>query len=206
MLIFSSIINAQHLYTSKIIKVSDSIIIANTNERLSKYFNIDIGSYYKYTEKRKESTDKFLNRKKLSKYTTEIWVNYDFNFPGIEGVRWSFWVKLDNKLKPIEKLDLSFIPEFLWANDTCNFISKQNALKIAIRYFLKNGIEICEPILEYNETFKQYTYLIANKLTKFEEERERGKFFGTAENVRIDAITGRFLERFECSYGVIFID
>ena len=198
----SLIINAQQLYTEKVIKVADSVMISNTNENLYRLFDISEGSYYKYIKRNNLlSTGKFLDDKKLKKNTTEIWVLYHFDYPKVEGIHGGVWVKLDNKLCLIEKLDLSFIPSFLWTNETCNFIPKQSALKIGIGLFQKSGIEINEPILEYNESFKTYTYLITNKLTK--TKNQFGENSGQTEVVRIDAINGKLLERYNGSYGVI---
>jgi hypothetical protein len=203
MLINSLIIaNAQQIKVDKVIKVSDSIMIANTNENLFKFFMISEGSYYKYLKDGKKlSTGKFLNINKLDKNTMEIWVLYHLIYPKVEGVNGGVWVKLDFKLKPIEKLDLSFVPGFLWNNDSCNFISKQEVLKIGIKSFQKGGIEIDEPILGYSESFKRYTYTITNKLTKTKNQMDKDA--GQSENVRIDAITGELLERFDSPYGVI---
>jgi hypothetical protein len=195
------IANGQQLTSDKIIKVSDSILIANTNENLFKYFKISEGSYYTYMNGKHLSTGKFLNHKKLNKNTTEIWVLYHLIYPKVEGIYGGVWVKLDSKFNQIEKLNLDFVPGFLWNNDSCNFISKQEALKIGIKSFQKSGIEIDEPILGYSESFKRYTYTIMNKLTK--TKNQMGKDAGQAENVRIDAITGELLERFDSPYGVI---
>jgi hypothetical protein len=203
LILFNSLIiaNGQKLETDKIIKVSDSIMIANTNENLFKYFKISEGSYYKYLNGKQLSTGKFLNHKKLNINTTEIWVLYHLIYPKVAGVYGGVWIKLDSKLKQIEKLNLDFVPGFLWNNDSCNFISKKEALKIGINSFQKSGIEIDEPVLGYSESFKRYTYTIMNKLTK--TKNQMGKDAGQAENVRIDAITGVLLERFDSPYGVI---
>jgi hypothetical protein len=195
------IANGHQLASDKIIKVSDSIMIANTNEDLFKYFKISEGSYYKYLNGKQLSTGKFLNHKKLHKNTTEIWVLYHLIYPKVEGVYGGVWIKLDSKLIQIEKMNLEFVPGFLWNNDSCNFISKQEALKIGINSFQKRGIEVDEPELGYSESYKRYTYSIMNKLTK--TKNQMGKDAGQAENVRIDAITGELLERFDSPYGLI---
>jgi hypothetical protein len=193
--------NAQKIETNRIVKVSDSILLANTNEKLFGYFQISIGSYYTYQNKNKLNTGKFLTKKKLKQHVREIWVLYTFVYPDIEGVRGGSWIKLDNELKLIEPVKLDYIPKFIWENRPCDFISKQKALKQGISYFRNDGIEIKEPYLEYDEKLRIYVYKITNILTK--DKNINGRNIGIAETVKINAYSGEFLDIEEWTYGLI---
>jgi hypothetical protein len=193
---------AQRLETKRIIEVSDSILRAKSTERLFKYFEISVGSYYKYLKKNNySSTGKFLSKKKLKNNTIEVWVLYHFDYPEIEGIKGNFWMKLNDKLELIEGINLDFVPQFLWNGEPCNFISKQQALKAGIELFRKNGIKIEEPVLEYSDQYKLYTYLIINVLTK--TKNQIGQDAGETEVIRLDAINGKLVERFDGAYGII---
>ena len=59
-------LHAQRLETERILETTDSLIEANTNVDLVKYFEVSVGSYYKYEKKNNYiSTAKFLSKKKL---------------------------------------------------------------------------------------------------------------------------------------------
>lgn|SRR5690606_5681533 len=200
--LFPVFIFGQRIETEKVLKVADSIILSHIgeSERIFKYFSITTG-HFKYKNGKYNSSKHLLSRKKLKKSTYEIWVLYHFNYPEVEGVRGGTWVKLDKNLKLIEDIDLSFIPDFVWEKEPSNFITKQKALKIGIDNFENDGIQINEPILEFNKDYKKYTYSIGNVLTK--SKNSIGKDTGEIEMIIIDAISGNFLERNDIVYGVI---
>jgi len=194
--------NAQKIETNRIIKVSDSIILANTNERMFEYFKISEGSYYTYQTKSRLNAGKFLSKKKLKKNTKTIWVLYTFSYPENEEVRGGSWVKLDDELKLIEPVELDYVTQFVWENRPCDFISKQEALKKGISYFRNNGIAIWEPELKYDRKLKRYIYQITNVLTK-KKSVVSGRDIGEAETAIIDAYSGELLNTEEWTYGLI---
>ena len=194
-------VNAQRIETQEIIRISDSILLANTNGRIFDCFQISVGSYYKYQSKNRLAIGKFLEKRKLKSNVKEIWVLYSFMCRE-EGVRGGVWVKLDNNLKLIEPLDLDFIPKFVWENRPSDFMTKQKALKQGISYFRNDGIAIWEPELEYNVKLKRYIYRITNVLTKA-KDIFTGKDIGNAETAIIDAYSGELLDIQEWTYGLI---
>jgi len=196
------LISAQRLETQKILEVADSILLANTNKKLFDCFKISVGSYYKYQDKNRLTTGKFLNKKKLNSNVKEIGVLYFFIYPDIEDIKGGVWVKLDYELKLIEPVELDFIPKFVWDNRPSDFITKQKALKQGISYFRNEGIAIREPYLEYDKKLKLYTYTITNILTR-EKDMINGRDVGNAESVKINAYTGELLDIQEYTYGLI---
>lgn len=200
-LIFSLSVSAQKIQTERILKVSDSILLANTNEELFKQYEVSVGSYYKYQRNKYITTGKFLSKKALKSKTTEIWVLYHFNYSKIKGIRGGTWIKLDNNLKLIDSIELEYIPDFLWKGEPCNFISKEKALELGIKEFEKNGIEIKEPVLEYNKKHQSYIYTVTNILTKM--KNQIGKDAGQTEVVILEAVSGRLIEKYDGAYGII---
>ena len=109
---------------------------ATVGQNLFKYFTISEGSYYKYkTNNNNETTGKFLSKKVLRKKVTEIWVLYNFQSEELQNVASGLWIKLNEKLNLIEPLKIEFIPDFLKNNLPSNFITIENAEKIAIKSF-----------------------------------------------------------------------
>lgn len=194
-------LTSQSISKSEILKISDSIVIANTNSHLFKFFTSTEGSYYRYKNREVTKIGKFDSSQKLRNEIQEIWVHYKFNHPEINGVSNGLWVKLDENLKLIEPLDLIFIPEFLWKNQSSNFISKEKAKQIAISKFRNKGIKIDDAELMYNEKSKSYVYIIFNKLNEIPNSANQPS--GSTEVIKVDAITGKIVERFDGIYGLI---
>lgn len=193
---------AQRLKTKRILQISDSILLANTNEMLFTHFKISVGSYYRYQKnKRYSSAGKFLSKKKLKRRTMEIWVLYHFNHPEIDGVTNGTWIKLDINLGLIDTIALDFIPDFLWKNEPADFIAKREAVTLARKHFEKNGIEILEPVLEYSDSLNFYTYNVTKVLTK--GKNQLGKDAGQTEVVILNAVSGELVEKFDGAYGLI---
>src|SRR5687768_1562712 len=193
---------AQRLKTKRVLQISDSILLTNTNEVLFTHFRISEGSYYRYQKrKRYSAAGKFLSKKDLKRKTTEIWMLYHFNHPEINGVTNGTWVKLDNNLRLVDTVALDFIPDFLWKNEPANFIAKQEALRLALKHFERNGIEILEPVLEYSDSLNFYTYDVTNVLTK--SKNQFGKDAGQTEVVILNAVSGELIEKFKAAYGLI---
>ncbi len=200
-LIISISVCAQKIQTDKVLEVSDSILISNTNEELFKYYEVSVGSYYKYQKNKHITTGKFLSKKTLKSKIIEIWVLYHFNYSKIEGIRGGTWIKLDNKLKLIDSIELEYIPDFLWKGEPCNFISKEKAQELGFKAFEKNGIEMKVPVLEYNKKYQSYVYTVTNILTK--TKNQIGKDAGQTEVVILEAVSGRLLEKYDGQYGII---
>jgi hypothetical protein len=199
---FSSNIYSQNILTKKLISISDSIVVSNIGERLKKYCEISVGSYYNYkTIKGRITTGKFLTKKKLKKNITEAWVLYLFNYSEIKGIRGGFWVKLNDRLQLIEPLQTNFIPSFLWKNEPSNFITIEKARNIGKETFLENGIEILSPELLFDDKYGKYIYRIKNIITR--TKTITGQDVGEMEVVEIEAETGNIQRSYKSGYGII---
>ncbi len=193
---------AQRIWTEEVVKTSDSILLANTDERLFELFSVSRGSFYKYERKNRETTGKFLSKKKLKPDITEIWVLYSFIFPEIKEVHGGVWIKLDSELRIIEKPDLGLIPGFLWEGKACNFLSKEQAMFRARLLFNKIGFKIDEPALSYSKKHEKYVYEVANHYNRKIDVNNRSES-AEAECIILDALSGELLERQNWEYNTL---
>ncbi|MQP53678.1 MULTISPECIES: hypothetical protein [unclassified Flavobacterium] len=198
---FSQNLNAQRHKTKDVLKIADSILSLNVNPEIIKYFKGYTGSYQKYKNGKYYSHRGFTHKTKLNKNVEEIWILYHFNFPEVEDLTNGTWLKLDKNLNLIEPINLSFIPQFLLENRKCDFITKQEALKIGIENFKESGIKINEPILIFNKETNSYVYRVENVLTK--SKNIIGKDTGKTEVLIINSLSGEIIERLEGLYGII---
>ena len=201
-LIFPLSIFSQKIKTENIIKTTDSILTASVGQNLLKYFTISEGSFYKYkTNNNYETTGKFLSKRILRKKVTEIWVLYHFQSEELQNVASGFWIKLNEKLNLIEPLKIEFIPDFLKKNLPSNFITNENAEKIAVKSFKEKGFEISKPKLKFDEKKTKYIYYSINKITK--SKNANGSDCGETEIIEIDALTGEVLSLGKGYYGLM---
>lgn len=195
----SSVVFSQRIKTEKVIQTSDSILKSEVGERIFKSFEISVGSYYKYQTKSKYvSYGKFLSKRSFKKNTTEIWILYHFRHGNLKA---GMWLKLNAELKPIEPLELNFIPEFLKNNEPSNFITYEKAQQIATDSFRKNSLEVDNPKLIFDDKKGKYIYLIISKITK--TKNQIGQDAGETEIVEIDALDGKVSDISTGHYGLI---
>ena len=192
---------AQRIKTSDVLKISDSIILSNSNPYLNQFFTVNVGTYYSYKKRNRKTTGKFLFKNRLKRNVIEIWINYSFLYQPSQNIRGGLWVKLNKNLELIEPISLDFIPKFLWNNDKSNFISIERAKEIATKHFEKSGIKIDEPELMFNEKSKSWVFLVINKLN--EVQNIHNKPSGNTEVIKVDAVTGEIIEKFDGYYGLI---
>lgn len=193
--------------TSEVIHVSENYLREVVGERLIVFFNFSDpnGSFYKL-EKNKygyQPTKSLSLNKKLNRNYTEIWVHWHFSFPEIKGVSSGLWVKLDKDLKLLEPLEFDFIPDFLWNNQTSDFIGIEKAKEIGSLKLTTPNYGTDEPQLKFDSKEKVYVYEIWNKVTEFTEYD--GKKHGKLEIIRINALTGQMLDNASGYYGKILI-
>jgi len=194
-------IYAQNITSKRVFEVTDSIVLSIIqNKELFQYFSVTENSYYEYKtniNSNKIKKSPLLNKKTLKRNTTEIWVQYYFNYPKIEGVRGWHWITLNNKLEFItSNINFSFVPFFLIKNQPSYFISKKEALEKGIKYIEEIGTEIKTPRLYY------YTSHYYNQYTESLNIRDYGYYYyldnvqeKRIERIYIDAVTGNFFRK-----------
>lgn len=191
--------HAANISTSRVVAVSDSILVSRVGEHLRQYFEIsDAGTHFKYwVNDKKIATDQFLSKKRITKNVIEIWMLYHFNYTKIDGIRSGIWIKLNADLQLIEEPNLSAVPDFLIHDSPMNFISKKAAREIALKAFTQKASEVTEPQLQYVKKNGKYVYTVANKVTV------PNKKVTEMEIVELDVLTGKLLNRYDSYNGLI---
>jgi hypothetical protein len=197
----------QKYKTAFIIAKADSIINNYLGDSLFTYVKYDTKTYYEYKTISGKLHKETLNKIKKTKGTF-VSVNMRWfleipypDCPILDTIRGMTFLMLDSNLKPTNKPNLEFIPDFYWSKSNCNFITRDKALTIAKGQILKRGIDPIEINIEYNFTEKKYLWIISNYLTK--EKDFQNTACGEVELVRIDAISGKIMEHETTWYGPI---
>ncbi len=96
-------------------------------------------------------------------------------------------LNFDSLLRPTEKPNLNFIPDFYWKNQDCRLISKDEALNIAKHQNLKSGIDSLNAIINYDIS-KTFTWEVSQIL--WTKKDGFNNDYGEMERIFIDASTG----------------
>ena len=187
--------------TKKIVAITDSIMISKVGEHLRPYFEVsNEGSHYNYLSNNKKLiSELILDKKKIKKNFTEVWILYKFNYTRIEGVKAGIWIKLDQNLQLIEEPNTNAVPNFLIEELPSNFISKQQARIFAEKLVKDQRNETSDAKLEYSKKIEKYIYSIASKSLK----TNNGNKVVELEIIELDAFTGKLLNRYESYNGLI---
>jgi hypothetical protein len=202
--------------TQVIINKADSILRQNVNDSIYKYFVFDSSSYYEFSGFFRSSdfigeykgflnswgVKRLLKNKRSKGHFKETDVRFRFNYTPFKGIKGMGFVRFDSLLNLREPPYLAFIPDFLWKEKSCDFISYEKALIIAQNSFKYKGIEPISQYLEYDSEYKRYIYIIDNTLTKSTDLY--GHDTGETEVVKIDAVTGEILDYYKGWYGPIY--
>ena len=125
---------AESIPTKRIVAITDSILISKVGEHLRPYFELsNEGSHYNYlSNSKKINSEHFLDKKRIKKNFTEVWILYKFNYTKIEGMKSGIWVKLDANLLLMEEPNLNSVPDFLIQDLPSTFISKKQAKALSV--------------------------------------------------------------------------
>jgi hypothetical protein len=186
--------------TKDIVTNSDSLLHKQIGDSLFSYCKLDSGSYYTYKKGSKRRFDNFAEEKKLSKGFEKAYMRYAYVMPypecpdydTISGII-SFTVQKDDTVFSIESQpDMSFIPATAIAHEGCKFISKEDALRIAMQDNLKRGVNPPYAILKYIPASKQFSWVVLSLIwdeKNFEDEKKTKK-----DLVLIEATSGQILK------------
>jgi|WetSurMetagenome_2_1015567.scaffolds.fasta_scaffold121772_1 hypothetical protein len=196
-------LHGQTYETKMIIDKADSILKLRVGDRLHQYFKYDTNSYYEYKGFNNKSHWKALIK---SKKTKGKFINTDVRFyldyPLIKGISGTTHIVFDSNLNLADSLYLDFIPDFLFHNTDCNFISNESVLKIASDSLKEKGLYDVKPYLNYDNQRKRYVYEINNTLTN--QKDAFGNSHGDMEVLIIDAITKEILYHKINWYGPVY--
>ncbi len=108
-------------------------------------------------------------------------------------------ITLDKSLTKISEPDLSFIPQSYYSNDSCNFITERQAIKIAKGQNFKLGTDSLFPVFEFDKKRKIYTWNISQTVRK--ERDTLGRCWGEIEILKLSALSGEVLSHHLTSLG-----
>ncbi len=209
-------LDGQNYDTQMIIQRADSILRQNINDSIYKYFVYDSDSYYKFSGFFRKSnflqkyegslngwgTKRLLKSKRTKGHFIETDVRFKFNYTHFKGIKGIGFITFDSLLNLKEPPYLAFIPNFLWQQKSCDFLSYEKALNISKSSFKYKGIEPLSQYLEYDPKFKTYIFVIANTISKRKDIY--GNYTGDNEIVIIDAVTGKVLDYYKGWYGPMY--
>ncbi|MDR2916329.1 MAG: hypothetical protein LBV74_16135 [Tannerella sp.] len=202
-----SAIHAQHM-PADILAKADSIMIAAVGRRIfdTYYVRTETNCYdYKLKKKSKTTKSEFLSQygKGISNKPTKghfagAGVTYEFRLNEKQ-----FWapytreyIAFDSVFNLSTPLDLAYIPQYAWDNDTCNFITSLQAVALAVPHFSNPAVayDTAEIAFEtYKSGIRVYRYCWTVSRITWQERNENGQPFGDREMVVIDALTGEVL-------------
>jgi hypothetical protein len=156
-----------------------------------------MGSYYSYMAKGDKRFKKW-GKRKTSKHFIAAAVHYNFSAPYpmcpcMDTIHGSMTVKLDTALLLAEKTDLSFIPQFVKAHDSCRFIDKQKAIDIALRQNLHTSVSAPYAYIKSTDYSNSYVWVVLRAI--WDEKNTSGTAQAKDDIVVIDALTGEVQER-----------
>ena len=195
-LIIPTISFGQRYYSKEIIKKTDSIMKAAVGERIfNQYFHYDTQSYYEYKNFWGNKDWKTLTDTKRTKGKFKnMRVRYLFCLDTFNISCLMTWVQLDSNLNKIDSVDISFIPDYVLENKSCNFINDKYALQIAQETFTKKGIKPVSISLSYDRKKNIYYWRADNVLTENTDSFDSK--YGQVQYVDIDALTGKVIAFF----------
>lgn len=166
---------------------------AAVGERIfNQYFHYDIQSYYEYKNFWGNKDWKTLTDTKRTKGKFKsMRVSYLFCLDTFNISCLMTWVQLDSNLNKIDSVDISFIPDCVLENKSCNFINDKYALQIAKATFTKQGIKPISISLSYDRKKNIYYWRADNVLT--ENIDSFGCKYGQVQYVDINALTGKVI-------------
>jgi hypothetical protein len=124
---------AQQYTRAQIQHKADSFMKAYLGERFFAYtrckLNTDAYSYYRYTDSKGklQYAEVPINKNKWTKGEFEdikVWYKLKYPYPKCaicDTVRGKTFLLLDSDLEMVAYPDIGFIPDYVWANDSCRF-------------------------------------------------------------------------------------
>jgi hypothetical protein len=195
----------------QIVGTADSIVKANLDPKLLKYFSRDSGDIkyeFKRNKWRKYKTRYArINKGEITKGNfnrTHMFYGFHYkepliNDPLVPGfLPGDIFLVFDSKLNQTEQVDLSFIPKYVREQRPCDFITMDKAIELSKLDKIQNGLEPLTATLSYNGNLKNYCWCVTSVLKK---EPYRNSTRGEADTVTIDALTGQILSHEMTYFG-----
>jgi len=179
---------------------ADSILKEFVGESIFKFCSFDTHTEYNYEDIWGHTFWEKLNTKKTKGKFKGVEMKWNVVIPYpkcplYDTVSGKVNIYFDSILRPGILHPLNFIPEICWKNDSCQFISDEQALIIARRQNLKKGIDSLKATLKYDSETKIFFWEVNQTLRKNEFEWEN-------EIVTIEPNTGVVLKHYWAAHQI----
>ncbi len=201
MLPITTMAKKKRSYTTRdIITNSDSLLQQQIGDTLFKFCKLESGSYYTYKKGSKLRFESFTEEKTLPKKFDKAYMRYEFLMPygecslydTISGIISIEVVKQDTVFSMEQPVDIGFIPEMAIAHEACTFISKDDAIRIALQDNIKRGVDPPDAVLKYIPDSKQFAWLVLSLIWNEKNVNDDKKT--KRDVVMIDARSGEILK------------
>ena len=162
----------QKYRTSEIKAKADSILKVYLEDSVFfKFTFYNINSSYQYKNKNGKLISENLTKYKMTKGKfNEAEIRWFLaipvsNCPEYDTIKGNTSIKFDSLLKPKNKPNFDFIPDFYWEKSKCNLISKDQALSDAKRLYLKTGLGSPQITIKFKTETKEFVWEISQILT-----------------------------------------
>lgn len=185
----------------KIVGTADSIVKANLDPKLLRYFSRDSGDikYEFKLDNRRKTRYSTIGKGETTRghfKRTHLFYGFRYKEPKINDsltpgfLSGDIYLVFDANLHQTEEVDLSFIPRYVREQRPCDFITMESAVELAKLDQIKNGLEPLTATLSYNGNLKNYSWRVISLLKK---EHYRNSIRVEADTVTIDAVTGKII-------------
>lgn len=196
---------AQRYNPDDILEKADSVIISHVGQRIfDKYYKRSPTNLYDYKTRKNAKKVKWSTLSEYGKikknptkgYFQGAFISYTITIKEKDFTCWSDEnVKFDADFNVEWPIDTAMIPQYVWRNDTCDFIPKSKALEIAERCFNGKGryshIDIRYGKYSYRYPYHGYFWEV-RKLLWYNRNKEEP--FGYEKVVLIDAASGEIVK------------
>ena len=168
----------------------------------------DTNTYYEYRDIFGKSHWETLNRFKKTKgkfVKVDVRWNVIIPYPtcsAYDSIKGNTSFVLDSLLRPTQKPNFDFIPDFYWTNDSCHLINRDEALTIAKRQNLKPAIDTLKATINYDKKTKTFSWEVSQTL--WIKKNELNDDYGESEIVNIDAKTGKVISHQSVRFDPIY--
>lgn len=177
---------SQKYFTEDIRKIADRVLKLHVGNELFKFCSFDKNTQYNYVESNQNSQFDFLNTKKTKGKFIDVEMKWNISIPNskcpaYDTIKGQVVIYFNRLLQPETKQPINFIPNFYLNNDSCYFISEVEALSLARKQNLKDGIDSLKAILKFDSETKMFYWEVSQTIWK---EKNQGE----VEMVIIDPI------------------
>ena len=190
---------SQFSSTSRLLKISDSILLITIGNLYADFFELDTNSYYvterffkKEIKTKLETNDPIKGKFKLAS------IRYHIVYPTLKELSSTLFIIIHNSQNT--EIIKSDIPTFILEDRDCDFVPRDSIIVMRDRLLKEHSIEI--------NSFLHTDYKTGKLVWEFNSivrKCTEGRFMdGLMETLKIDPYTGDIIEHYVGAYGHVF--